>query len=77
MFRQFAIAALFFLGLWWCYEVIHRFPKDVKEIYEQKEAARTVAIIFIWALTVVIAILLIRYSFKIIDELGKWISWLS
>jgi hypothetical protein len=52
--------------------VIRRFGQDVREIREQKEFARTAATIFIWALTVVIAILLVRYSFKIIDEVGAW-----
>jgi hypothetical protein len=68
----FAPGILYILGLWWCYAVIRRFGQDVQEIREQKEYARTGAIIFIWALTVIIAILLVRYSFRIIDEVGAW-----
>ena len=73
MFYPLALAMMYLLGLYWCYVVIQRFPKDVQEILQQKEIARRGAIIFIWALTVIIAILLIRYSFKIIEEIGPWI----
>lgn len=68
----FAPGIMYILGLWWCYVVIRRFRQDVQEIRKQKEFARTAAIIFIWALTVIIAIFLVRYSFKIIDEVGAW-----
>ncbi|MFZ2149040.1 MAG: hypothetical protein WAV28_17660 [Sedimentisphaerales bacterium] len=77
MFYPLALAMMYLLGLWWCYVVIHRFPKDVQDIRQQKEITRTVAIIFIWVFTVIIAILLIRYSFKIIEEIGAWIRWVS
>lgn len=77
MFYPLALAMMYLLGLCWCYVVIHRFPKDVQEILQQKEITRRGAIIFIWALTVIITILLIRYSFKIIEEIGAWIRWVS
>lgn len=77
MFYPLALAMMYLLGLCWCYVVIHRFPKDVQEILQQKEITRRGAIIFIWALTVIIVILLIRYSFKIIEEIGAWIRWVS
>jgi len=77
VFYPLALAMMYLLGLCWCYVVIHRFPKDVQEILQQKEITRRGAIIFIWALTVIIVILLIRYSFKIIEEIGAWIRWVS
>jgi heme/copper-type cytochrome/quinol oxidase subunit 2 len=63
---------LYILGLWWCFEVIRRFGQDIQEIREQKEFTRKAVIIFIWALTVIIVIFLVRYSFKIIDEIRDW-----
>jgi len=69
MFLRLALAGLYILGLWWCYEVIGRFREDVKEIRELKGVTRKAAIIFIWAITVIIAIVLIRYSFVIIEKL--------
>ena len=69
MFRALAIVSLYVFGVWWCYEVISRFPKDIREIREVKEVVRTLAIIFVWALTVIIAILLIRYSLAVIEEI--------
>ena len=69
MFYRLGLAALYILGLWWCYEVIGRFREDVKEIRELKEITRRAAIIFIWAITVIIAIVLIVYGFVIIKEL--------
>ncbi len=69
MFYVLALAGLYILGLVWCYHVIGRFREDVKEIREVKEFTRTAVIIFIWILTVIIAIVLIRYSFVIIKNL--------
>ncbi len=70
--RLFVPGILYILGLWWCYVVIRRYRQDVQEIRELREFVRTGAIVFIWALTVIIAILLVRYSFKIIDEVRAW-----
>ena len=69
MFYRLALVALYILGLWWCYEVIGRFREDVKEIRELKEITRSAAIIFIWAITAIIATVLIVYGFVIIKEL--------
>ena len=69
MYYRLALAALYILGLWWCYKVIGRFREDVKEIRELKEIARRAAIIFIWAITAIIAIVLIVYGFVIIKKL--------
>ena len=66
MYRVFAIAVLYVLGLWWCYEVICRLPDEIQEIRQVKQVSRTVAIVFIWALTVIIAAVLVRYGFAVI-----------
>jgi len=73
MFLRLAIAGLYILGLVWCYHVIGRFREDLQEIREVKEITRTGAIIFIWIVTVIIAIVLIRYSFVIIENLVSFI----
>ena len=70
MFNVFAMAGLYIIGVLWCYEIVRRFREDVKEILEVKEFTRKAAIIFIWAITVIIAILLIKYSMVIIKELA-------
>lgn len=68
MFYPLALAGLYIFGVLWCYEVIGRFRQDVQELIELKEFTRKAAIIFIWAITVVIAIVLIKYSFVMIKE---------
>ncbi len=73
MFLRLAMAGLYILGLAWCYHVIGRFREDVREIRELKEITRKAAIIFIWIITVIIAIVLIRYSFVIIENLVLFI----
>jgi hypothetical protein len=68
MFNVFAMAGLYIIGVLWCYEIVRRFREDVKEIREVKEFTRKAAIIFIWALTVIIAIVLIKYTRVMIKE---------
>ena len=77
MFYAFALVGLYILGLWWCYEVIGRFREDIREIRELKGVTRTAVIIFIWILTVIIAIALIRYSFVIIKNLFSFVRLFS
>ncbi len=68
MFNVFAMAGLYIIGVLWCYEIIRRFREDVKEIREVKEFTRKAAIIFIWAITVIIAIVLIKYTRVMVKE---------
>jgi hypothetical protein len=68
MFYVLALAGLYVLGLVWCYEVIGRFREDIREIREVKEVTRKGAIIFIWIITVIIAIVLIKCSKVMIKE---------
>lgn len=65
------LAALFIFGVYWCYEVIRRLRDDIQELREVKETTRRAVIIIIWAVTVVIAILLVRYSVVIIARLAS------
>ena len=69
-----AIAALYIFGLWWCYEVVRRFPDDLREISELKETTRTCAIIFVWIITVPLAFGLIVYGFVLVRRLSWFVS---
>ncbi len=77
MFHGFALVGLYILGLLWCYEVIGRFREDIQEIRELKEITRKSAVIFIWAITVIIAIVLIVFSFVIIKNLFSFVRLFS
>ncbi len=77
MFYRLALAGLYILGLGWCYKVVSRFREDVQEIREVKEITRTGAIIFIWIITAIIAIVLIRYSLVIIKNLFSLVHLFS
>jgi len=66
MFGALALGVLYILGLWWCYEVICRLREDIQEIRQVRQISRAVAIIFIWALTAIIAGVPIRYGFVVI-----------
>ena len=69
MFWAAAIVGLYILGLWWCYEVIRRFPDDLREIFELKETSRTLVIVFIWIITVPLAVGVITYGYVLIKRL--------
>ncbi|MHC4074659.1 MAG: hypothetical protein ACYTGS_21965, partial [Planctomycetota bacterium] len=69
MFWAAAIVGLYILGLWWCYEVVRRFPEDVREILELKEVTRTIVIVFIWLITAPLAIGLVIYGYVLISRL--------
>jgi len=73
MFIPLAMVGLYVLGVVWCCQVIRRFREDVQEIRQVKEGTRTGAIILIWVLTAIIAILLIRYSLTAMHEIASWI----
>lgn len=65
MYRALALVIIYCFGLWWCYEVIRRFKRDVNEITELKDTTRTVVIIFVWILTIIIAVLLVIWGYVI------------
>jgi len=68
-FSALAIASLYIFGLWWCYEVIARFPRDVREMFELKELTRIFVTIFIWLLTIPIMLGVILYGYVLISRL--------
>lgn len=55
-------ALLFALGVYWCYVVVKRFPDDLQELREIPEKIRKGTIIFIWFITVIIAIATVLLS---------------
>jgi hypothetical protein len=69
MYTGLAIAAIYIFGLWWCYEVIRRFPRDVREMCEFKEVTRSVAIIIVWILTIPVMLGVIIYGYVLITRL--------
>ena len=69
LYHALAIVAIYFFGLWWCVEVITRFRRDLKEIFELKEIARTAVIIFVWIITIPIMLGLVLYGYVIIKRL--------
>lgn len=64
-----AIAAIYLFGLWWCYEVITRFRRDLREMFELKEITRILVIIFIWIITIPIMLGLSIYGYVLISRL--------
>ena len=50
---------LFALGVYWCYIVVKRFPDDLHEFREIPDKVRKGTIIFIWFITVIIAIAIV------------------
>jgi len=64
-----AIAAIYIFGLWWCYEVITRFRQDLREMFELKEVARTLVIIFVWIITIPIMLGLTIYGYVLVGRL--------
>ncbi len=75
-FRAFAIASLYIFGCWWCYEVIRRFPQDIKEIFQDKQVARIIAIIIVWILTILVALALILYGYILVRNLISFVQTL-
>ena len=72
-YKAMDIASAYIFGAWWCYVVIRRIPQDVKEIFQLKQVTRTIAIIFVWIITVPIALALIWYTFVLIHNLISFV----
>ena len=62
MFAVYGYAALYVLGLVWCYVVIARLPADLKGLTESRGIVWAFATIFVWFLTVIIAAALVMYT---------------
>ena len=70
--EELALLSLYIFGIHWCYIVIRRFRDDIQELCE-KGIAPKVAIIFVWIITVPIAIAMVVFAFVIIGR----IAWLA
>ena len=64
-------ALLSVLGVYWCYIVLKRFPDDLQELREIPDKARKGVIIFIWFITVIIAIATVSFSLPLIIRIIK------
>ena len=62
---------LFALGVYWCYVVVKRFPDDLQELREIPDKVRKGTIIFIWFITVIIAIAIVLLSLPLIIRIIK------
>ena len=67
-----ALAILYLFGVYWCCVVIRCFPDDIRELREKRIAPK-VAIIFVWLITVPIAVAMVVFTFVIIGRL----AWLA
>ena len=70
-------AVLFAIGTYWCYEVFGRWRSDLEELREVEDKYRKAVIIGIWAVTVVIAILVINAAVRLIAIIVAGIRDLS
>lgn len=73
MFIGFFYGAMYILGAWWCYVVIARLPGDIKELFEPRGIVWKFAIIFVWFLTILIAIALVSYSLAAVNGLVSFV----
>ena len=64
-------ALLSALGVYWCYVVVKRFPDDLQELREIPDKVRKGTIIFIWFITVIIAIAIVLLSLPLIIRIIK------
>lgn len=65
----FAVAVAYAFGVYWCYVVIRRLQDDIAEFRDIKEGVRRFAIIFVWLLTAVIALVLILTGRVLLNNL--------
>ena len=76
LWQPIALAVAYAFGVYWCYEVIRRFPDDIREFRDVKEGARRFAIIFVWVVTAVIALVLICAGRVLLRNLLSLREWL-
>ncbi len=69
MFAGYAYAALYVFGLVWCGVVVMRLPQDLKELTEPRGAVWKFAIIFVWFLTILIAIPVIAVTLALVGNI--------
>lgn len=71
--RQFFLAILMGLGIWWCMEVIKRFGEDRRQLVGDEPGTRKFAIVSIWLVTLAIAVWLAGIFRGII--VSCWHAW--
>ena len=59
------------VGVYWCYVVIKRLPEDIQDLREADDNYRKMAIVVVWILTVLVAIVVLFFSIPIIVVLVK------
>ena len=70
-FTQLIGALLTALGVYWCYVVVRRFPDDLQELREIQDKVQKGAIIFVWFITIIIAIAVVLFSLPLIIRIIK------
>ncbi len=73
MFIGYGYAALYVFGLVWCGVVVMRLPQDLKELTEPRGFVWKFAIIFVWFLTILIAIALVSYTIASVNGLAGFV----
>ena len=74
--RNIIQALLFALGVYWCYKVIARLHDDLEQLREGESKITKAVIVGFWALTVVIAILVINFAVGVIGGIVSNINGL-
>ncbi len=74
--RNIIQALLFALGVYWCYKVIARLRDDLEQLREGESKITKAVIVGFWALTVVIAILVINFAVGVIGGIVSNINGL-
>ena len=66
-FGVFLQAVLLVGGLLWCREILGRLRSDIGRLRESKDAAEKGVIIFLWAVTALIIVLIARFILGLIS----------
>ena len=74
--RNIIQALLFALGVYWCYKVIARLHDDLEQLREGESKITKAVIVGFWALTVVIAIIMVSFAIPVIGRIISAISGL-
>ncbi|MGD2094198.1 MAG: hypothetical protein PVH77_04230 [Phycisphaerales bacterium] len=59
------------LGIYWCYVVVRRFPDDLQELREIPDKVQKGTIIFVWFITIIIAIAIVLLSLPLVIRIIK------
>jgi hypothetical protein len=62
-------ATLLVIGIYWCYKVFGRWRSDLEDLRKVDDTLEKAVIIGIWALTIVIAILVINFAVGFIGNI--------